>query len=211
VPYWWWMYLKREPDYLNTCEKGGVGVCDELYLDFGDVRGDDFKSWWQDGNRGVELFSEPPTGIKRILDSGDKVPPVTVALTVSFPLVFTKDRMEKDFQKILRRLQNHDGTLGQHRYMRSQAKYPVLGNPTPRALEIALKVFDMKQANPKMTLWEIGNAIPEISPVNKVNPDERRAANQVTNKKSLESATSRYLRTANDIMDRVGFGKFPYA
>ncbi len=127
VYYWWWMYLKREPDYLNTCEKGGVGVCDELYLDFGDVRGDDFKSWWQDGNRGVELFSEPPTGIKRILDSGDKVPPVTVALTVSFPLVFTKDRMEKDFQKILRRLQNHDGTLGQHRYMRSQAKYPVLG------------------------------------------------------------------------------------
>lgn len=60
--YWWWMYLKLNKQYDETCRNAGKGPCSDLYKDFGDVRpdGDDaFFSWW--GRRGElhgRLFQE---------------------------------------------------------------------------------------------------------------------------------------------------------
>jgi hypothetical protein len=57
VYYWWWQYLKRNVDYIQTCNEGGSGPCSKLYLDFGDVRGDHFATWWR--AKGKYLFAEP--------------------------------------------------------------------------------------------------------------------------------------------------------
>jgi hypothetical protein len=60
--YWWWMYLKLNKQYDETCRNAGKGPCSDLYKDFGDVRpdGDDaFFAWW--GLRGElhgRLFQE---------------------------------------------------------------------------------------------------------------------------------------------------------
>jgi hypothetical protein len=45
IYYWWWAYLKRNMEYLECCENNGEGKLANLYADFGDVRGDDFKEW----------------------------------------------------------------------------------------------------------------------------------------------------------------------
>jgi hypothetical protein len=37
---------KRNADYIACCDSGGKGKLASLYLDFGDVRGEDFKAWW---------------------------------------------------------------------------------------------------------------------------------------------------------------------
>jgi hypothetical protein len=50
--YWWWAYLRRNADYLACCEKSGKGKFAKLYKDFGDVREDNFKKWWNEGQRG---------------------------------------------------------------------------------------------------------------------------------------------------------------
>lgn len=43
--YWWWRFLKCNTDYLKCCEQGGRGKLSQLYADFGDVRGDEYKEW----------------------------------------------------------------------------------------------------------------------------------------------------------------------
>ena len=59
VFYWWWAYLKRNSEYLQSCEAEGKGVLAALYADFGDVRGDEFRSWWGGSfQRGAYLFAE---------------------------------------------------------------------------------------------------------------------------------------------------------
>lgn len=65
--YYWWAFLRLNPDYIACCERGGEGQFAELYGDFGDVRdnarptinndGDHFKAWWIE--RGAYLFAEP--------------------------------------------------------------------------------------------------------------------------------------------------------
>lgn len=57
VYYWWWQYLKRNQEYIQTCNDGGRGPCSALYSDFGDVRGDHFATWWR--AKGKYLFAEP--------------------------------------------------------------------------------------------------------------------------------------------------------
>jgi hypothetical protein len=44
--YWWWAYLRRNKQYLDCCNKDGKGALAKLYMDFGDVRSDDFRAWW---------------------------------------------------------------------------------------------------------------------------------------------------------------------
>jgi hypothetical protein len=69
--YWWWMYLKLNKHYEETCQRKGQGPCAELYKDFGDVRpdGDDaFFAWW--GERGElrgRLFQERTVMPKAVL------------------------------------------------------------------------------------------------------------------------------------------------
>ena len=73
VYYLWWAYLKRNEDYLKTCEAKGKGKLSALYKDFGDVRGDDFKRWWNEDERGANLFSNPITEDRiSLLSNGDK-------------------------------------------------------------------------------------------------------------------------------------------
>jgi len=45
VHYWWWRFLRASESYRRCCEANGSGRLSDLYIDFGDVRGDDFVAW----------------------------------------------------------------------------------------------------------------------------------------------------------------------
>jgi len=66
VYYFWWRFLREHQGYRDCCEKGGEGAYADLYRDFGDIRGNDFRSWWK--NIGRHLFSEQ--GISGSVSSG---------------------------------------------------------------------------------------------------------------------------------------------
>ena len=76
--YWWWVYLKENKDYEETCANGGKGEHEKLYKDFGNVHTTSFSAWWKE--KVWMLFGEPWQGtmakrlkkqMQKILDRGD--------------------------------------------------------------------------------------------------------------------------------------------
>ena len=79
--YWWWMYLKLNKQYDETCRNAGKGPCADLYKDFGDVRpdGDDaFFAWWgKHGELHGRLFQERTVMPKaKVLKSKEEWTPI---------------------------------------------------------------------------------------------------------------------------------------
>lgn len=207
--FWWWRYLKRNEGYLKTCAAGGVGEYAVLYEDFGDVREEEFRLWWHQDGRGARLFAEPPLLLReRILLPGDTVPPPEEALTLSLPLVLSKESMERAVKRFLRNIPHHQGKRGLQDHRRSQAKYQLSGNPTIESLRMGMAVYDFHLENPDLSLWEIGNQVPRLSLSNKITGKEARG--ELTDKKNVLAATvSRYLRKTQKSIERTGQGLFP--
>jgi hypothetical protein len=207
VYYWWWEYLRRNSEYLKCCESGGKGKLANLYKDFGDVRGDSFKDWWTEGGRGAALFSEPEAELSiRVMDKGQTAIDPLDAFTVSIPLYLPKKLIIRRFKELLD--ERHKGKRGHQLAKRSKARYQVKGQPNIPAIKQALKVYDFKKANPKMKLWEIGNAIPNLQMENKIQVEDTESG--LADKKNVLAATvSRYLRRAEISIFNVKNGIFP--
>lgn len=204
VYYWWWAYLKRNAEYLTCCEKGGKGKLSNLYADFDDVRGDDFKAWWTNGDRGARLFAEPlaEDGV-RVLQMGEVFTGDTKTLVVSFPLNLPKKFLEKRFRAIL--ATQHMGKRGHQHAKKSQAKYQFNGQPNLEGLELTLAVYDFRSAHPEMTLWEIGNALPKFMVAQKIKPSDKDSTDK---RNVLAASVSRYLRKAKSYIEATGRGCF---
>jgi len=207
VYYWWWEYLRRNSEYLKCCESGGRGKLANLHKDFGDVRGDSFKDWWTEGGRGAALFSEPEAELSiRVMDKGQTAIDPLDAFTISIPLYLPKKLILRRFKELLD--ERHKGKRGFQLAKRSKAHYQVKGQPNIPAIKQALEVYDFKKANPKMKLWEIGNAIPKFQMENKIKTSD--TDSQITDKKNVLAATvSRYLRRAENSIKNVERGIFP--
>lgn len=207
VYYWWWEYLCRSQDYMRTCENGGKGKCAALYKDFGDVFGTDFKTWWTKGDRGAQLFAEPPTPSIRVIDEGIVLSsPNTNSLVLEVPLNLPINFLVKRFREIVSK--RHSGKRGVKVSATTQAKYPVTtGRIDVRHLEVALKVWDARQAEPKKPLWKIATEL-RLSPANNVlsNDSPKIAA---AKRNTLTATASRYIRKAEAMIANVGKGEFP--
>lgn len=166
VYYWWWAYLKRNVDYIACCDSGGKGKLAQLYADFGDVRGDDFKAWWttkRNGeDRGAYLFAEPSVESSvKVLKEGEKAPGETEALTLSLPLNFPKRFLERRFKTLLSEV--HKGKRGIQLARTSKAKYRFEGQPNIPALKQGLMVYDalkeLEGVKPKKPQWLIAQEL----------------------------------------------------
>lgn len=207
VYYWWWAYLKRNPDYLDTCVNGGLGKCADLYNDFGDVRGDDFKTWWMKDSRGVRLFAEPRAeDSMRVLGTGEPALAFEDALTISVPLTLPRRLIEQRFKRLLDTY--HKGKRGHQLAKKSKARYRVQGQPNVPALRLGLEIYDFKLANPQLALWEIGNAIPGVLQVQKIKAGDDRE-DLLLKKRALAATVSRYLRRVSESMRAASHGQFP--
>lgn len=207
VYYWWWAYLRKNVEYVACCDAGGKGPMAVLYQDFGDVRDDDFKAWWSQGSRAIRLFAEPAAeDVVRELQGGEAAPDQSNVLTLVFPLNLPKRYLQKRFNQLLKK--HHTGKQGVQYAKSSRARYKFEGQPNVPSLKLAMKVYEMKLENPKMKLWEIGNEMPGVIRSQKLKASDDQYTKE-QKKKVLAASVSRYIRRAQESIQRVGQGLSP--
>ena len=215
VYYWWWAYLKRNTNYVECCDSEGTGELSALYADFGDVRSDDFKSWWtfkvKGETRGAYLFAEPSVEFSvKVLSEGEKAPSGADALTVSFPLNFPKRFLERRFKEVLAEV--HQGKRGVQLARKSKAKYHFNGQPNIPALKQGLMVYDaLKDAEglkPKKPHWKIAQDI-KLVPLEK-RVDKSDSIRVAAGKKNVLTAIiGRYKKRVEQAIANTANGIFP--
>ncbi len=206
VYYWWWAYLKRNAEYVACCDSAGSGKLADLYADFGDVRGDDFKAWWSEDIRGVKLFAEPRAEDSvRIIQAAQDIAGDIDTLTINIPLNLPKKFILKRFSELL--AIHHKGERGRQLAKQSNAKYQFVGQPNLEGLKLTLEVYDFWLANSDMKLWEIGNSIPKFMLAHRIRPTDPNS--EIKDKKNILAATvSRYVRKAKGYVASTGDGRF---
>lgn len=217
--YWWWVYLRRNEDYLKCCKSGGKGKYAKLYKDFGDVREDDFKKWWKE--KGVELFSE-----KHVSEGGDMVlmeltdksqwNEVWISdkvLVVAMPLNSSKRYLQSRFNALLKKRHTTKRGRQYKTFEESSAKYPLAKNYTIRNLETTLAVYDeylkYKGQVPKVPYWKIGQSmrlVPSAMTTDSMSTNERKVYRNV-----MGASVKRYITNAEKMIANAALGKFPLA
>jgi hypothetical protein len=208
VYYFWYEFLKRSKDYRECCQKCGSGEMAGLYSDFGDVFELDFKTWWQENDRGVYLFAEEPLPSVRQIKDVDDLETSDRFLNVSLPLELPRRFLEGALKKLLD--DHHKGERGIRTNKDSTAKYPVVGDFNRNTLAKCLMVYDLKLQNPDMTLWQLAVQAKLGS------PEDRKEAVKKTKTAAgtrmvLANIVSRDLRHARQMIENVGRGVFPGA
>ena len=207
--YMWWEYLRRHEGYRKTSEKGGKGACAKLYADFGNIQDCDFKTWWR--ANGVRLFAEPPSPVGVWALSNEETLELIEqgsddnTLIVAIPLDYKRRSIMQGINKILTESQTRK--RGEKRIKTSKALYPLAQAFDVMALKVTLECYDLRKANPNMTLWQIAQKV-GVS-------DRLTAAELLSNdatakdkKYSMTAGVSRKLRNAAAIIDNVGKGVF---
>ncbi len=212
--YWWWAFLRRNQRYLACCEQNGTGELAALYADFGDVRGDDFRIWWN--AHGQALFREQPPVylLKEVADKSEWDDSWTREnmLVVAVPLALPKSHIGKFFTRLLK--SRHGGKRGKKALSdagASTALYPLNRNVSAGTLKTQLAVYDAIKANEtaerRQTLAQIGISL-RVQPHNIPLPKDTPAT--ATDKRNQLAATvSRYYKQATKIVEATASGVFP--
>jgi len=168
VYYLWWKFLRRHVGYKKTCDNGGNGEYAKLYADFGNVHEGTFREWWTKDDRGARLFAEPPLAssapslpnsvraltpkeIKELPDMWDS----GSLLVVAVPLNLTKAFIQKKLTKLVAKYNKRKP--GDRTVKESKALYPIATGFSSHNLKQILKIYDLRQEQPDLTLWEIGH------------------------------------------------------
>ncbi|SFV16545.1 hypothetical protein [Pseudoduganella namucuonensis] len=217
--YWWFQYLKRHSGYKECCERGGEGEYAALYLDWGDVRTDDFEEWFFQFGDG--LFREPhvPDDLGEIRDASQlgKIN-WNDTMVVAIPIRFGKrdlSKQEISYQfSMLLDARFPGKTSGRPTYV-SEAKYKFSGYPQLDKLEERLRIYDMRRENPGWALWKIGEqlALDENFPAGKdhvtnsreqgkLGEDKRRMMTVLVSQR-LKKATEQVKNSVNNVFEVV--------
>jgi hypothetical protein len=213
--YWWWQYLRRNRDYITCCEHPAGSDLEWLYFDFGDVRIDDFASWWQ--RFGEELFAERPAleGFARLRrprdwkPEYDTYPYAVVAFDVSVGISAAKEQlaafMSSQYDKPPGRPPLH--------VRRSTAKYVLSQNINQHVLRDMLMVYDrcqLREQQPRAqqpSLWQIGE---ELNLMRTAMPKPGDKPKDLADKRNkMSNKVSRYRENATRIIANTAFGRFP--
>jgi len=213
--YWWWAYLRRNAEYLECCESGGKGKFSNLYKDFGDVREDDFKKWWNEGGRGGFLFGENKVAL-RLVELEDKSQwddswTKDDVLIVAVPLTSSKRYAQSRFASLLKA--RHTAKRGRTKKVleSSSSLYPLERNYTIENLQKTLQVYDLYIANkvkkPKVPMWKLGEQIrlvPSAMTTDSMSVNERQVFRNV-----MGASVKRYITNAEKMIANAALGKFP--
>lgn len=206
VYYWWWYCLRMNKAYLACCERGGVGALASLYADFGDVRANDFRTWWMENDRGARLFAEPVIDkTVRALAAGEVVDDSAVILTVALPLALPKRFLLKRVRELL--AASHTRKRGQLIARESGATYKVKHPPNVDAIEIAVKVYELHLAYPDKPQWWLTNQLQRVLPNQKLKPSDTPAEAR-DKRRALSVAANRYIKNAKNMIANTGKGEF---
>ena len=216
VYYFWWEFLRRHQGYKETCENGGKGKYEKLYADFGNVHGVMFRQWWNEGDRGARLFSEPPlpSSIMVMTPKDIVVLPkdwdLKSLLVVAIPLMLRKRYIQQRLTKLLSQYSKRK--RGQRTFKDSRALYPIAAQFKIGSLKQMLEVYDLHYSQPNLKLWEIGQNLALTTTLTQTEVTAKRGRGDPTavNKKNvLAVAASKKLALAKKIIEGVGRGVFP--
>jgi hypothetical protein len=217
--YWWWAYLRRNEKYWQCCEMSGAGPLAELYVNFGDVRSDDFPAWWgRTSQRGATLFAEQPMDLKLQklsskddwIDGWDGNKEV---LVVAVNMAIGRRKLQSYFANLLQR--EHTGKRGRKamKTADSSALYPLHRNFTVHNLKVTLAAYDAWRLNEqlpnneKRPMWAVGESIRLVP--NSM-PHKTDTKYVTTNKHNVMTvAVSRYVKQAKAIIANTALGEFP--
>jgi hypothetical protein len=220
VFYWWWAYLKRNTAYEQCCAADGKGAHAALYADFGDVRGDDFRSWWGGSfQRGAYLFAEHQSDLTvKTIDGPEELDGLWTdgTLVVAVNLSIGRRKLQSMFAKLLQREETgHKGRRGRQAMgkVASTARYPLHRNFSVHNLKRMLMVYDAVVENERLPkterkpLWAIGEAlklVPSAMPSREDNKYDTRMKHN-----TMTMTVSRYANTAKAIVANTAKGQFP--
>jgi hypothetical protein len=214
--YWWWQYLRRNSDYMACCERGGKGALASLYKDFGDVRSDNFRSWWgAPNNKGDYLFAEQPISIsvQKIDASQATCVMGNDVMLVAVNLQLGRRHLQKKFADLLQR--EHKGKRGRKSLQTAAttARYPLHRNFTQHSLKQMLMAYDAVTENQslpteqQLKLWQIGESlrlVPTAMPHKWDNHYDVRKKHA-----TMTMTVSRYVKQARAIIANTARGEFP--
>jgi hypothetical protein len=213
VYYWWWEYLRRNAAYKRCCEQNGSSKLAGLYADFGYVHATDFKTWWNEGNRGGVLFGEPRADVVLAELTYEQTKQLEewsteAIMVVLVPLTQSKRHLATRFNTLLK--DRHSGKRGKSLLSHSAARYPLAAPFKIDSLKASLLAYDIRLANPTRPLWQIaidaglaGTVLREMKG-QKTLPD----ADQ---RNSLNVAASRAIKRAKAMIENTAKGIFPKA
>jgi len=208
IYYCWWAYLKRNEQYLEVCRNNGNADSPEMskvYRDFGDVRSDDFKQWWSEGERGATLFADRDTNSLRVLKRDEVDAISSDVLLVGVPMNLPVKYLLERFKQVLD--VHHKGERGFQYAKQSNALYRFKGQPNIRGLLTSLKVYDFVKANPRSKQWEVGRILPQFQ-MELEECDRKGIEPEFLLKRNIEATVSRHKRKANEYIENVGRGNF---
>lgn len=149
--YWWFRFLQANDDYA-ACVRGDTDAYAEVVADLGDVRGVDFKRWWQDH---ASLFAEERTGYDMaIAERNVDLAPFdsAEAINVVVPLTWSRKALLKRFNSlVLKRLPEQEPGI---QVEGSTAKYK-LQRWNIDAMAAAYKVYTIKREHPQLAWADV--------------------------------------------------------
>lgn len=204
VYYFWWAYLRENADYRACCDDEGAGPLSELYRDFGDVRGDDFREWWT--NIGRDLFREPD---HEPIIFHEELPHRLQAEThvlLSIPVTGDLDRVLREMRNILKdgfqRERDRRREQGNARRSPTAALYPVKGKPVVSTLWRRLCVWQHLQRDPGADKFLVGVACGHIHQTDVEKADAYR-------RNMVKTEVSKDYKEAGRLIRNVIKGRFP--
>ena len=208
VYYYWWLYLRYNEDYRDTCANDGVGACAELYKDFGNIYGQTFRSWWAEHDH---LFTEP-TAAALTQDQhtfGDGAQIVDVQIDVSLGAEAVERSLKELHTKLVfpERVALH----------RSAAVYPVARRPVLMNLHRHLAVYKWRKRCPDMSDEDIADRVGHhaAAQANGISRSYMQRLGHSTHEIDIElrrakrKAVQHDLRCARLLIAGVGRGEFP--
>jgi len=195
VFYFWWAFLRENEAYMEACANGGHGDMASLYRAFGDVRGDDFLTWWR--SPGSRLFCEPLERLVRVHDV-DQSGSVTLTnatdqMVVTFPIDGDIKRILAEVKVRVKRAQLQSQQHSDY----SSARFPVERNPVLTALHKRLRVWQIRRQNPDLAFHRVAQEAGLKFSYDADNPTQRGIV------------ALRYHKEASFLVEYAGKGRFP--
>jgi hypothetical protein len=219
-PYYWWWYALT----LNA-KRGEQSTIDgDILRDFGDVKFSDnrylaFCNWWREPvntfeTRAEFLFAEPETEQSVALADNDKTASETFSdpqsLLLLIPLNKPRRHIEKHLNLVLNSIfRPEHGPLSQS-VKHSRARYSLSSPVLATSLKKCFDLYDKKQLALKN-----GEVISNFDLAKRANVHvvERKKEDRTnfasTYHRSVSATVSRYIKKAENMIDKAGRGQFP--
>jgi len=184
-----------------------------MYKDFGDIYATDFKTWWQTGNRGINLFGEELMDKIRVVKNAEGLNLNEGILTINIPIDLPKTFIIDELNKILDKAGKKSAKLQTPDINKvSTAKYQIVGKSSQQSLERSFSIYTNKQKNLNKSLWQCAIDAkcgflkePDAKMSKKINDEDIRRQ-----KVNLQNIGTVYYKRAEKIIREVEEGKFPY-